>query len=176
MKFKQTTPYGCGMYAVANALNLDNYVSEERLDKSKNGNSIMQLNRWLNESGINFNIECMYYTVFQNEKTGHGIQLPKEVFCYSDDSNKTIPILINVQKCELSKTHLIGAWIHTDSLTIIDSVKDDLIHLRWDELNNYYKYVYGFWIFQDQELQSGYVCFEKGNTQIKEKSAFQYTD
>ena len=40
MKHKQKQPYGCGLYAVANACNLDNFITEERLEKSKNGNVI----------------------------------------------------------------------------------------------------------------------------------------
>lgn len=41
-KYIQKTPYGCGMYAVANALNLPNFVTEERLEKSKNGKKIFE--------------------------------------------------------------------------------------------------------------------------------------
>ena len=36
MKHKQKQPYGCGLYAVANACNLDNFITDERLEKSKN--------------------------------------------------------------------------------------------------------------------------------------------
>jgi len=43
MKHKQKQPYGCGLYAVANACNLDNFITDERLEKSKNGNVIGQL-------------------------------------------------------------------------------------------------------------------------------------
>lgn len=40
MKHKQKQPYGCGLYAVANACNLDNFITPERLEKSKSGNVI----------------------------------------------------------------------------------------------------------------------------------------
>jgi hypothetical protein len=40
---KQKQPYGCGLYAVANACNLKNFITEERLEASKKGNVIGQL-------------------------------------------------------------------------------------------------------------------------------------
>ncbi len=40
IKYKQNQPYGCGLCAVANACNLDNFITEERLEKSKTGNVI----------------------------------------------------------------------------------------------------------------------------------------
>ena len=49
MKHKQKQPYGCGLYAVANACDLDNFITDERLEKSKNGNVIGQLSKWMQE-------------------------------------------------------------------------------------------------------------------------------
>ena len=160
IKYKQTQPYGCGMYAVANALNIDNYISLDRLQQSQKGNSYNQLNKWLEESGYRYNIECMYHTVFKNEETGHGLHLPKEVFFYSDSKEKTIPILINVQKNKDSKTHLVAAWLTNDYLILLDSMFDEMKFLKWEELSSYYESIYGVWIFQHQDNQSGYICFE----------------
>ena len=48
MKYKQDNPWGCGMYAVANACKLDNFVTDSRLQESKeHGNRIGQLSKWL---------------------------------------------------------------------------------------------------------------------------------
>jgi hypothetical protein len=51
MKHKQKQPWGCGLYAVANTCNLDNFITEERLEKSKTGIVIgatfkMDARRW----------------------------------------------------------------------------------------------------------------------------------
>lgn len=54
IKYKQNQPYGCGLYAVANACNLDNFITEERLEKSKTGNVIGQLSKWMQDDGHPF--------------------------------------------------------------------------------------------------------------------------
>lgn len=59
----QNQPYGCGLYAVANALNLDGFVTEERLESSKNGVSTRMLSKWLEEDGHNFYIGELYYNL-----------------------------------------------------------------------------------------------------------------
>lgn len=164
IKHKQTTPYGCGMYAVANALNLDSFVTEQRLEESIDGNTIYQLNRWLDTDGHNYNIECMYHTTFQNNETGHGIVLPRECEIHSDNENKTIPILLNVQKSEKAKTHLVAAWLTDKGMIVVDSVKDDIIPTHWKDINSIYEFVYGIWIFQERVPNAkGYICFENDN-------------
>ena len=114
--YQQNTPYGCGMYSVANALNIDNFISEERLEQSKAGNTIYQLNKWLEESGYNYNIECMYYTVSQNKESLHGIVLPKEINFYSDSETKILPLLLNVQKNRQFKKSLDSRMAYTPAL------------------------------------------------------------
>jgi len=61
MKHKQKQPYGCGLYAAANACNLDNFITDERLEKSKNGNVIGQLSKWMQDDGHQFYIDSLYY-------------------------------------------------------------------------------------------------------------------
>jgi len=164
IKHKQKTPYGCGMYAVANALGLDNYVTPERLEQSKNGNTINQINKWLEESGYAYNIECIYYTVCENKETLHGIVLPKEINFYSDKKEKTLPLLLNVKKSENSKAHLIGGLLTNEYVILLDSLNDEPLIVKWDEINKHYDFCYGVWIFQSQENTSGYICFEHGET------------
>lgn len=160
IKHKQTTGYGCGMYSVANALNLDSFATPERLEESRTGNTIYQLNKWLDEDGYKWNIECLYHTSFTSEETGHGVNIPKEAQCYSDSETKAIPILINVQNGN-SKTHMIAAWLRKDNLIVLDSLADDVVGITWDRLNTLYKFVYGIWVFQERSPNStGYVCFE----------------
>lgn len=164
IKHKQKTPYGCGMYAVANALNIDNFITEERLEQSKSGNTMYQLNKWLEESGYAYNIECMYFTVSQNKESLHGIVLPKEINFYSDSETKILPLLLNVKKTASSRNHLIAGCLTHQHLILIDSLKEETQVIKWEEINQHYDFCYGVWMFQSQETLSGYICFERGET------------
>jgi hypothetical protein len=154
------------MYSVANALNLDKFVTPKRLEESKNGNTIYQLNKWLDEDGLNYNIECMYHTVFTNPDTKHGVKIPHECEIKSDSSSKVIPILLNVQKTKESRTHLIAALLTHNGLVLLDSLADDIVPCDWCDLNNKYEFVYGIWIFQEHAPNAkGYICFEANSSE-----------
>ena len=92
MKYKQKQPYGCGLYAVANACNLENFITEERLEASKKGNVIGQLSKWMQEDGHPFYIDTLYYNHV-------GKKLPASALEYvpKGEGVNFLPILINVR-------------------------------------------------------------------------------
>lgn len=150
---KQAGPYGCGLYAVANALNLDNFITEERLNFSKDhGNTIGQLSKWLQEDGNDFAIDVLYYNHV-------GEKLPEEALSYTPESNDYLPVLINVQYSEKGKRHLVGGLIDNKGvLILIDSLSSDIEVTTMKEVNEKYKRVFGLFIFMDA-MTGDYVFF-----------------
>ena len=143
MKYKQKKSYGCGLYAIANACNLDNFITEERLEQSKGGNNIGQLSKWLQEDGLSFYIDLLYYNHL-------GKKLPRTALNYKPEGDNVIswPILLSVRSCESCKNHLIGGRIDKEGiLYLYDSLKDDVIETTLAKVNKMYHNVYGLYLF-----------------------------
>ena len=145
IKNTQNTPFGCGMYAVANALNLNNYSTNERLLESKQGNLIPKLTKWLIEDGQNLGIDVLYY----NHKGG---KLPDNATDYvplGEDVN-LLPVLLAVRFSENGLNHMIGGKIDKNGiLYIYDSMKENIIQTNLKEVNDLYYEVYGLYLFLD---------------------------
>jgi len=142
MKHKQNQPWGCGLYAVANACNLDGFITEERLEKSKNGNYIGQLSKWLQEDGMDVYIDTLYYNHL-------GKKLPKSALDYRPlgDNVTLLPVLINCRFSEEGKNHLIGGKIDKEgNLYLYDSLKEEMITTTLKKVNSMYHNVYGLFI------------------------------
>lgn len=140
---KQKTPYGCGMYAVANSLNLESFCSEERLEKSKGGNTIGQLSKWLLEDDLNINIDALFYD-------HHGSKIPEHFYGYTVSEAEALPLLFNVRYCEDGKNHLVaGRLMKTGELLIFDSLKEEPIISTIEGINSIYHQVYGMHLFMD---------------------------
>ena len=145
MEYKQKQSYGCGLYAVANACNLDNFITEERLEKSKTGNTIGQLSKWMQEDGHPFNIDALYYNHI-------GKKLPQTALNYIPSGEKInfLPILINCRFSDKGKSHLIGGKIAKDgTLYLYDSLKEETIVTSLKKINKMYHHVYGLFLFVD---------------------------
>jgi len=147
MKYKQKQPWGCGLFAVANACNLDNFITDERLEKSKKGNTIGQLSKWLQEDGNNIYIDTLYYNHL-------GKKLPTTSLNYvpkGDDIN-FLPILINVRYSENGLNHIVGGKISKNgTLYLYDSLKNEMIETKLKQINKLYHNVYGLFIFMNLE-------------------------
>ena len=65
MHLKQENKYGCGLYAIANALQYKQIITEERIELSKEGNNIGQLNKWLIEDNLDVWVSVLKYD-FEN--------------------------------------------------------------------------------------------------------------
>lgn len=119
--FKQKNGYGCGLFAIANALNKESIIKQERLDESIDGNHIGQLNKWLKEDGFELFIEPLYFSCT-------GKRLPKSICELRPHGEEVIglPVLIDVQHTKNSQMHLVTADIMPNGqLLVIDSLKDE---------------------------------------------------
>lgn len=144
---KQKNGYGCGLYAIANACNIPGFITNERLEKSKDGNNIGQLSKWLQDDGNPFYIDVLYYN-------HEGKNIPSQFYGYHtvQEDNNPMPVLFNVQSCEQCKRHLIGGLLHHDGkITVFDSLKDEPFETRLYKLNTMYEYVFGFFILMSVE-------------------------
>lgn len=144
MKYLQNEPYGCGLYAVANVFQLENYITPERLEKSKKGLVVGQLSKWLQDDGMNIYIDNWYY----NHEYG---KLPDWCFNYLPAEN-SFPVMFNV-KSKNGLNHIISARLWADGrLDVFDSCKKKSFCLKnFEEINNCYEHVYGFFCFIDLE-------------------------
>ena len=144
---KQNKPYGCGLYAVANACNLNNFITEERLEQSKGGNVHGQLSKWMQEDGINICIDTLYY----NHK---GKKLPNSALDYIPigEGIEFLPVLLNVRFSDDGKNHLVGGKIDKQGvLYLYDSLKENMIETTLSKVNRMYHNVYGLFIFMDAD-------------------------
>lgn len=140
---KQTKHWGCGLYAVANACNLPNFVTDERLEKSReNGNTIGQLSKWIQDDGLPFYIDVLYYNHV-------GKKLPACAMDYrpnGDDVN-FLPVLMTVRFCDNGKNHMIGGKIDKNGkLYLYDSLKEEIIETSLKKINKMYHNIYGLYI------------------------------
>ena len=140
---KQTTGYGCGLYAVANAANLDKFITDKRLELSKGGNNIGHLSKWLQEDGLEIYIEVLYYNHL-------GKKLPKSATGYipTGEGVTYLPILIHVRQHKDGKSHLVGGKIAKDgTLYLYDSLCHDIIETKLSKVNSMYAEVCGVFVF-----------------------------
>jgi len=152
MKHKQKQGFGCGLYAIANACNLEDFVTEERLKISKeHGNNMGQLQAWLRDDNVNVYPSCLYYNHF-------GKNLPRDILCLrSSSSSAWIPIVIHTRQ-EGDKNHLVGGHLgHDGKLHLMDSLKQKEVETTLAKVNKLYDYVYGLHVFSD--VESGDFCF-----------------
>lgn len=140
---KQEHSYGCGLYAVANACNLPNFITPERLEASKVGNVIGQLSKWMQDDGQPFYIDSLYY----NHAGG---KLPESALGYvpQGESVNFLPVLINCKFSPEGRRHLVGGKIDKEGrLFLYDSLKEDIIETTLAEVNSMYYEVFGLFIF-----------------------------
>lgn len=153
IKYKQSNPWGCGLYAVANACNLNDFITEERLELSKSGNRIGQLSQWLKDDGHQFYIDVLYYNHL-------GKKLPRTSLYYRPlgDEIYFLPILINVRFSDDGKNHMVGGKISKDgTLYLYDSLQDEIVKTSLQKLNMRYHNVFGLFVFVG--LENGNYCF-----------------
>lgn len=141
---KQTLPYGCGVYAVANALDLgESFISEERLEASKDGNNNGQLSKWMQDFGLDIFIEPMYYDHF-------GRKLPDSALYYRPQGDKCyLPVLLTVAQSEDGKRHKIAGRIDNDGhMILFDSLKNNNVLTDLKKVNEMYPVVLGISLFR----------------------------
>jgi hypothetical protein len=148
---KQSDNYGCGLYAVANALALDNFVTSERLELSKEGDVIGRLSKYLQDDGHDACIDVIYY-----DHVGHSI--PTRYFDYSVEKCIASPFLFNVKLSEKGRRHLIAGHLFPDGrLVVCDSLREEPFTTTLSELHRHYNAVFGFFVFMN--LKGDYLFF-----------------
>ena len=154
---KQSNPWGCGVYAVANALNLPSFVTEERIAKSKDyGNSYGQLSKWLQDDGYSYFLDALYFDL-------EGSKLPDNVCSYKPIGKTVImlPALFNVRYSDSGLNHLVAGQITPDGeMFLLDSLRDEAKAIKVSDMNDLYHVVYGMYIFLGLET-CDYVMFHK---------------
>ena len=156
---RQENGYGCGVYAVANALNMKEFVTSERLEASKeNGNNFAQLNKWLLEEGKNFQIQVKYF------KDGVQFRTPRlKVFYEGADDLICVPALVTYNTPRCKRNHMIALSCYPDgTLHVFDSCKSEPdYYLSWDDFREHYKRIISL---------SGFVSFENENVYLAKQN------
>lgn len=114
--YQQENGYGCGLYAVANMLQDKSLITQERLNKSKIGNNIGQLNKWLIDSGYDIYIEVLQYN------KGELI----DIYDLSPKGNSLLwlPFCIVVET-SCGRNHMIGCkYMENGTIVVHDSLKE----------------------------------------------------
>lgn len=156
MMLKQTAPYGCGIYSVANALNKPDFATAHRLEESKKGTRVFQLNDYLDKDGHEFVIEPMFYS-------DYSLSLPvttHNLCTFKEDTY--LPILLCVRHSKKSLNHMVGGLIGTDkTLILMDSMKPEPIITTIEDVQWEYSAVFGLYTFYSIHSNSD-VVYMKG--------------
>ena len=147
MMLKQENGYGCGLYAVANALNYPNFVTDERIELSKTGNNVAQLTRWLYEDGYDI-------FIFTERIDGRYVEMPKFSWSLREEDSH-IPFLVNLYATQ-ENNHLIALRGYADqSIDIIDSCENDMVRVSGiDNISQMYPKILSVYSFRDSMLNS----------------------
>ena len=144
--FIQKDAYGCGVYAVANALQEESFITLDRLKQSKDGNNLGQLNKWLVEDGHNLFLEPLYFS-------STGKRLPNNIcdLAPAGEGVSSMPILIDIQFSKGGKMHFVaGELMPTRDLIIIDSLNHSQLEITTlSKYNRKYYRTFGLYHFRN---------------------------
>lgn len=136
----QTQGFGCGLYAVANALNLDNFVTEERLSLSINGINNGQLSNYMQQDGLNLYLDTLYCDCFNDKLPDSWVSINLT------GDNNYMPFLIQVVINE--RYHLMGAKLFQDNtIDLLDSLQKEAIKCTLSDVNKMYRKVTALYSF-----------------------------
>jgi hypothetical protein len=142
MKFKQEQPYGCGVYAVAHAMRDDFFVTDKRIEESKKGNNMWQLNNWLVQDGKDYILEPIYFNILAETTQ----KLPPKEYQFNPiEEDFYFPFVMDVKSNLEGKWHLVAGYSDKQgNVVIIDSMKDEEIKTNWEELieGKFYPIIY----------------------------------
>jgi hypothetical protein len=141
-------PYGCGISAVSNAINHRTFLTEDRLEKSKNGNNIGQLSKWMQEDNLPFYIDVLFFNHFVKK-------LPKLVceLVPIGDGISFSPILLSTRFSKDGLLHMVGGKI--DKLGVLylydKQFENGMIETTLKECHKFYYSVNALYIFAGVE-------------------------
>ena len=141
---KQHTYWGCGLYAVTNALDMPDFVTDKRLEISKpRGNNITQLTKWLNEDGYDWFILAEYVT-------GRYFKMPKLYPSSYIDEGTYAPYIIQYP-IDKNRHHMIAVRGHADRLQVFDSCTDEAVYFDLAGFREQYPKIAAVYAFVDCE-------------------------
>lgn len=153
IRYRQLQPYGCGLYSIANLfVNVeDNSIyNDTKLEESKNGNTMYQLNQWINH--LKLFVEPVYYNSFEYLDPEH--RLPKSTFdMRTDEEGAYLPMLFEGKRTEKSKYHLVSALVdYNGAILVYDSLLLSPYWTSFEKLINGTEFYHlrGVWLFCHQ--------------------------
>lgn len=149
-KFQQNSRYGCGLFSVANAFNMGEFITPPRVRESINGNNIFQLSTWLIEDGHNMYIAPLYSNCLDQP-------IPKEITDFKcGGEGQHAPLIINGLYKRGHIQHMVCALMDSNSnLTILDSNTGKVTELPFSAIHTFFEVVnsiYGFVDVNSQEF------------------------
>lgn len=146
MHLKQENKYGCGLYAIANALQYKQIITEERIELSKEGNNIGQLNKWLIEDDLDIWVSVLKYD-FENIIEIFDLK-PKFDKFEQSESISFVPFMIVIRSTNY-KNHALGCrYMKNDNIIVHDSLLDsEIIFQDFDTFRNFYPEVVSYEYF-----------------------------
>jgi len=151
IRFKQSQPYGCGVYAIANVLNDETFITNQRIKVSKKGNNLHQLNQWMIKDKKGFIIEPIYL----NLVTSLQPIPPKGIDFRPFDNSHVFPFILDVAHSEMGKKHLIGGLAKINGVVILmDSLKEYQFETTWEQLLSgaVYNFIIGIYGFSPKSI------------------------
>lgn len=150
VKFKQSKPYGCGIFAVANVLNDATFITNYRLKISEKGNTLYQLNQWLTKDKKDFIIEPIYMNLLSEIQP----LPPKGMDFMPKDENLFFPFLLDTSHSHTGRKHLVACYCNNKGVvTVIDSLKENQLETTWEHLLSgaLYNVIVGIYGFSPKE-------------------------
>lgn len=150
---KQEYKYSCGVYSVANALNIPEFVTSSRLEESKDGNGVMQLNKWLLDDKNLVQIFPLYY------KNGIEFTTPNlKLDMKKCPDIEYYPILITYDIKKSSMNHMIALHYCADkSVVVFDSCNDEpVFYDMWKCFKKVYPRIISLEIFMNFDCEEIY--------------------
>ena len=146
MHLKQENKYGCGLYAIANALQYKQIITEERIELSKEGNNIGQLNKWLIEDNLDVWVSVLKYD-FENIIEIFDLK-PKFDKFEQSESISFVPFMIVIRSTNY-KNHALGCrYMKNGNIIVHDSLLDsEIIFQDFDTFRNFYPEVVSYEYF-----------------------------
>lgn len=148
---KQSTPKGCGLYAVSNALDLPESTLLQTLDLGVEGSNTGQLCAWLRSLNLQIYIEPVYVGVQSPNKDFH--KLPFAAYAIKPDKGTLyLPVLVTVRPTKDKPLHMVSLKVFPDGTAhLFDSLKGASMASSLAELNNLYEDVTAMYVFANIE-------------------------
>lgn len=139
VKYRQHNPWGCGFFTLANLFGSDLFITEQKLEQSKRGLNLGDLNFSLSENGIKFTVSPLYHDSLGKDRLPMRVRNLRTTS--TGDSKVVLLPLFMICKSSVEQKlnhHVLGLLNHKGHLFIIDSLKEDIIKVRFKDVHEVY--------------------------------------